>query len=148
VRISPEAVCVADAEAFQTIHKIGSGFLKSPWYRQFRSPDPSGSVDVFSSLDPRMHGAKRKLLARPFSNTSLRQHWEGMVIDKVKVTVRQIWEESRSQGHANIFKWWSLMTTDMIGNVAFGEDFGMSETGVVSFTASLDIPRVYVHASG
>jgi cytochrome P450 len=115
VRISPDAVCVADLKAFQEIHRIGSGFLKSPWYRKFRNPDPSGSVDVFSSLDPRMHGAKRKLLARPFSNTSLRQNWEDMVIGKVKVTIGQMKAESKHLGRVNVFKWWTLMTTDMIG---------------------------------
>jgi cytochrome P450 len=83
-----------------------------------------------------MHGAKRKLLARPFSKTSLRLNWESMVRDKVKTIVEKIKAESSTDGQANVFKWFSFMATDIIGLVAFGEDFHMSETGVVSLHSS------------
>jgi len=132
IRISPHQVSVSDQKAFQDIHKIGGGFLKDPWYRKFREGDDSGSIDVFSSIDPKMHGAKRKVLARPFSKTSLRQNWEDMIIEKVETTVGQIKQEIGVSGRADVFKWWTFMTSDMIGLVAFGEDFGMAETGVVS----------------
>jgi cytochrome P450 len=132
VQISPSEVAISDRKAFQEIHKIGGGFLKDPWYRKFRNADDSGSIDVFSSIDPAIHGAKRKVLARPFSKTSLRQNWEDMVIDKVARTITQIKGEIQFFGKADIFKWWTYMTTDMIGLVAFGEDFEMVDTGIVS----------------
>lgn len=122
---------MSDLKAYHEVHRVGSGFLKSPWYRKFRAPDASGSIDVFSAIDPRMHGARRKMLARPFSNTSLRDNWENVVIEKVKTTVGQIKAESKSQGRVDVLKWWTYMTTDTIAMVAFEEDFRMSETGIV-----------------
>ncbi|KAF2120519.1 cytochrome P450 [Lophiotrema nucula] len=140
IRISPNAVCLSDIKAFQEVHRIGSGFLKSPWYRKFRTADPSGSIDVFSSIDPRVHGAKRRLLARPFSNTSLRENWEDMVVNKVKSTIDQLKAECKSQGMVDVLKWWTFMTTDMIVQVAFEEDLRMSETGVkAKFLDDLDM---------
>ncbi|KAH6959627.1 cytochrome P450 monooxygenase [Ilyonectria sp. MPI-CAGE-AT-0026] len=123
VRISPTEIDVADTEAFSDIHKIGSPFLKSPWYVTFR-----GEVNCFTSSDPKIHGRKRKTLARPFSKTSLRGHWEAMVVDLAKQTVTKIKEEA-TQGTADLLKWWTFFATDVTGEVAFGEAFGLVESG-------------------
>ncbi|KAH9215293.1 putative cytochrome P450 [Leptodontidium sp. 2 PMI_412] len=125
VRIGPNEVDISDLEAFQEIHKIGNGYLKDPWYQRFRT---GKTQDVFSVIDPKQHAAKRKLLARPFSNTSLRQNWESLVIDKVKLVVAKIKADAQ-QGSADLNKWWVYMATDIIGKLAFGEDFGMVESG-------------------
>jgi hypothetical protein len=44
------------------------------------------------------------------------------------ITILQIY----TIGHADIWKWFTFMATDLIGVVAFGEPFGLLKTGVVS----------------
>jgi hypothetical protein len=77
VRTAPNEVDVSDVEAFKEIHRIGGGFLKSPWYNSFRT-----GMDVFSMREPKMHAARRKMFARPFANTALRENWEDTVRQK------------------------------------------------------------------
>jgi cytochrome P450 len=79
VRTGPEEVDFSDFQSFKEIHRIGGRFLKSPWYQKFRD---APVLATFSMLDPKQHAARRKLLARPFSNTSLRENWEQVVCQK------------------------------------------------------------------
>ncbi|KEF51223.1 uncharacterized protein A1O9_12726 [Exophiala aquamarina CBS 119918] len=123
VRISPDEVDVADAEAFNEIHKIGSPLLKSPWYVKFR-----GEVNCFTCADPKVHGRKRKTLARPFSKSSLRDHWEPVVRELARKTVARVKSEAEL-GTADLLKWWTFFATDVTGEVAFGENFGLVESG-------------------
>ena len=79
VRTAPNELDVSDLESFREIHKITGGFLKSPWYQKMReTPVP----DTFTFIDPKAHAARRRLLARPFSNSSLRAAWEEFVKDR------------------------------------------------------------------
>lgn len=127
VRVAPDEVDISDVDGFQKIHKIGSGFLKSPWYTRFRT----GGVNIFNAIDPRVHAHRRKVLARPFSKSSLRQNWEPFVAGKARTAVARIKHEAQG-GKADVYKWWTLMTTDVIGKLAFGEDFDMLDSGTVS----------------
>jgi cytochrome P450 len=127
VCISPREVDVADVGGFQQIHRIGGGFLKSPWYSRFRT----GGINVFNAIDPGVHAVRRKALARPFSKSALRQNWETFTAAKARTAVSKIKQEADS-GRADVFKWWTLLTTDIIGKLAFGEDFGMVDLGTVS----------------
>ncbi|KAI9740614.1 MAG: hypothetical protein M1834_005195 [Cirrosporium novae-zelandiae] len=125
VRIAPNEIDVSDLEGFREIHRIGSGFLKAPWYQKFRS----GPVqDVFSMINPKQHAIRRKLLARPFSNTALRENWEPLVLQKARLAISNIKKEAQN-GPVDVMKWWTLMTADIIGQVAFGEPFEMLERG-------------------
>ena len=133
VRPAPNEVDVSDHEGFQKIHKIGNGFLKSPWYSRFRP----GGVNVFNAIDPKVHAQRRKALARPFSKTALRQDWEMFVAEKSRVTVSKIKQEAAEVGTADLYKWWTLMTTEVIGKLAFGEDFDMLRAGTVGHPLSI-----------
>ncbi|KAH7351265.1 cytochrome P450 [Rhexocercosporidium sp. MPI-PUGE-AT-0058] len=44
-------------------------------------------------------------------------------------------------GTADIFKWFTLMNTDIIGEIAFGEPFNMVKTGEVSIVSILSHPN-------
>jgi cytochrome P450 len=129
VRISPSEVAVSDIEAFQTIHKIGSGFKKTRWYSDLVAFDRS---TVFTMTDPKVHAARRKLLARGFSKTYLRGVWEPLVKSKVQLTVKKMKEEAVLVGVVDILKWWTLLATDVSSHLMFGNSFGMIEKGKVS----------------
>ncbi|KAJ0275250.1 hypothetical protein CBS470a_011373 [Colletotrichum nupharicola] len=128
VRISPSEVAVASPEGFAAIHRIGSGFLKSAWYEESTRPD-GGESSIFAMSDPRQHAQRRRLLARVFTKQSLRADWEVVVREKVERAVDRIQTEAAGGGRSDVLKWWTMMTTDTIAHLAFGESFNMLEIG-------------------
>ncbi|KAJ4296242.1 hypothetical protein N0V90_006287 [Kalmusia sp. IMI 367209] len=125
VRLSPTEVGVADIEAFREIHKIGTKYLKSEWYQQLANfPKPG----IFTMIDPRQHGPRRKLLSRSFSRSYLIEHWEKTVREKVDLCVSQI-KKDATRDVADVYHWWMLLASDVTAHLAFGESFNMLQTG-------------------
>jgi cytochrome P450 len=132
VRITPTEVAIADMAGVTQIHKIGSGFLKSSFY-DLLVPAFSDTPGLFAMRDPQAHGIRRKFFARPFSNTNMKNHWGNQVKQKAELTIQKIREEaSDARNGADILKWWTLMATDVIAHISFGESFHMIETGQVN----------------
>ncbi|WKT54156.1 Cytochrome P450 superfamily [Fusarium oxysporum f. sp. vasinfectum] len=127
VRVSPGEVAVSDLEAFSKIHKIGSGFLKSAWYD---GVTPDREPGVFVMRDAHQHAARRRLFPRAFSVSSLLTNWESEIRQKAELAVNNIKRDAQSTG-ADVFKWWTLMATDVIAHLPFGESFRMLELGKV-----------------
>jgi cytochrome P450 len=125
VRIAPDEVAVADLEAFSQIHRIGSGFHKSSWYESTSTGVPGGNEPgIFSMRDPKAHAQRRRLFARPFSNSALRKNWEDTIRGIVGRAVAKIKADAMN-GEADILKWWTLMATDIIAELSFGDSFNM-----------------------
>lgn len=82
--------------------------------------------------DAKQHGARRKLLSRPFSRTHIVEHWEPTVRSNVALAVSQIKREAMA-GQADILKWWYLLGADVSAHLAFGENFHMLKHGEVGF---------------
>lgn len=126
VRLSPTEVAVgADVPAFRAIHGVQSKFKKDVWYERLTN---FPRLSVFTMRDPREHGARRRLFARGFSKSYLREVWEPAVREKVAVAVSKIGAEARA-GRADLMRWWTFMATDVVGVLGFGESFGMLEAG-------------------
>jgi cytochrome P450 len=131
VRISPDEVAVSDPEGLATIHRIGSGFRKTEWYKEFTAqPD---RLTVFTMTDPKQHAARRKLFARPWSRTFLLQHWHDTVRDMTRFAVRRMKESAaENDGKLDMLLWWSFMTMDVAGRLMYGHDFDNMSRGTVS----------------
>lgn len=127
VRISPDEVSVADPDGYVAIHRMGSGFNKSRFYMDFIG---RGEPGIFTMTDPKQHAARRKLFARAFTVSSLRENCEAVVREKVELAIDRIRFEA-IQGRADVHEWWSLMATDIVGQLSFGESFEMLENGKV-----------------
>ncbi|KAK5074575.1 hypothetical protein LTR70_010145 [Exophiala xenobiotica] len=125
VRVSPNEVEVSDLAAYREVHRIGSGFVKAPWYDTFT---PGMESNVFSMTNVHEHAARRRLLARPFRRSSLLTHFQRLVTERTRFAVAKIVQEA-NQGDCDVMKWWTLMTTDIIMEVAFGEKAGLLEAG-------------------
>jgi len=136
VRIAPNEVAIADIAGFKQIHAIGGGFLKSDWYEKLID---SPILGIFSMTDPKAHAARRRLLARPFSKSALREAWEPQVRRKAELAVGKIFEEAAAAASSDVLKWWTLMATDVATMLMFGEDFGMLEIGKVSRSRCQDL---------
>lgn len=127
VRISRDEVDVADVDGFRTIHKIGNGYLKNRWYRDFTA---SPVEDVFSTTNPKIHASRRRVLNPAVSPAALRQNWEWLVQNKSQLAISNIKREAAS-GIADAYKWFTLMSSDVVGQVSTAETFGLVEAGRV-----------------
>lgn len=57
---------------------------------------------------------------------------EPIINQRIYMTIARIEEEMNNTGCADIFKWWTFMATDVIGELSFGESFRMLELGKVN----------------
>ncbi|KAI0551327.1 cytochrome P450 [Xylaria curta] len=124
VRVSPREVYILDLDAVQRIFKIKNEFPKSKWYLDFVPSVES----VFNTPDIGLHRRFRRLLSAPLSESGLKVFLP-QIEDKVNLAIQRMEEESKTRGVADIFKWWLFMTTDVIGELSFGESFRMLESG-------------------
>ncbi|KAF2270587.1 cytochrome P450 [Lojkania enalia] len=125
VRLSPHEVAIADLESFKEIHKIGTKYLKDGWYERLANFPKRG---IFTMVDPREHGPRRKLLSRSFSRSYLVENWEHIVRAKAQLAVSKI--KTAALSHvADVYNWWMLLASDVTAHLAFGEPFGMLEVG-------------------
>ncbi|KAH8900670.1 cytochrome P450 [Thozetella sp. PMI_491] len=125
VRIAPDEVDVSDVDAFAKIHRTGAGYLKGPWYDGII---PGREPGIFVMRDPRQHAARRRLFAQAFSNSALQRNWESEIRSKAEKAVSRIKVDAVA-GDADVLKWWTLMATDVIAHLSFGESFGMLDLG-------------------
>ncbi|KAI4758394.1 cytochrome P450 monooxygenase [Aureobasidium sp. EXF-3400] len=128
VRITPNEVAINDPASFKDIHKIGSGFNKTNWYEYLNTNGVGKCPGVFNMTNPKEHAARRKLLAKGFSQRHLREQWEDVVREKVDLAVARIKADATS-GTADVLKWWTYLATDVSAHLMFGESFHMLESG-------------------
>lgn len=126
VRIAPLEVDVADPAVARQIHKMGSGFVKAPFYKLL-SPGPVDNI--FNFRDPKLHSARRRLYAKGFTLVSLRKEWEPTVRYAIQVAVRKI-KQNASTGEAEIMGWWTLMANEIVCRLTFGGGIDTVEKGV------------------
>lgn len=121
VRIAPNEVAISDPAATKEIHSVASRFHKL-------HVDIGPVPNIFSMTDPKQHNTRRRLYNKSFSQASLRTHWEPRVREVVQTAVSKIRKEAQS-GTADIFKWWMLMSNDIVCLLTIGEGFGLLEKG-------------------
>ncbi|OJZ80685.1 hypothetical protein ASPFODRAFT_147321 [Aspergillus luchuensis CBS 106.47] len=105
VRIAPDEVSISSLPEFKEIHRVGSAFLKTPWYQKFSWDRNPG---VFTMRDPKEHAALR---------------------EKVQLAVSRIRGELLRDGTSDVLKWWTFLATDVSGHLMFGESFEMLQYG-------------------
>ncbi|KAK4095852.1 cytochrome P450 [Parathielavia hyrcaniae] len=125
VRITPTEVAIAEVASFAQIHKVGSGFHKAPWYD---TVTPNRRPGIFAMRDPHHHSTRRRLFAQPFSNSALQKNWAVEIRSRVETAISKIKQEA-SVGDADVLRWWTLMATDVVTHLCFGESFRMLELG-------------------
>ena len=124
VRIGPTEVSISDPSATREIYSVKESYRKTPFYTNFV---PQRVTNIFSTTDPDLHRRYRRLLSSPMSETSLHNVYYAAVEANANLTIWRIREEMESRGVADVFKWWLFMTTDIIGELSFGESFRMLE---------------------
>ncbi|KAI9838603.1 MAG: hypothetical protein M1819_004917 [Sarea resinae] len=128
VRIQPDHVSVADADAIPIIYGHGNGFLKSHYYDAFVSIYRG----LFNTRDRAEHTRKRKIVSHTFSVKSIGQ-FEQYMHHNLEELVRQWDKLSTSANGAYVpmdaLHWFNYLAFDIIGDLAFGAPFGMLSRG-------------------
>lgn len=86
---------------------------------------------MFTARDMEQHARYRRLLSGPMSESSLKSV-EHIVRARVDLAIERMAEEMKKRGAADVMKWWQFFSTDVIGELTFGESFRMLEIGKVS----------------
>ncbi|KAG6008856.1 hypothetical protein E4U21_003667 [Claviceps maximensis] len=128
VRIAPREISISDADAVREIYKIGTPFRKASWYKDLTQQPDDEKCTVFAIQDPRRASARRKLFLRSATRGVVRQ-WEPIVARLADLAVRKIKRDMAVEGKtADVARWWSMMTADVLTSVAFGESYRIIET--------------------
>ncbi|KAK2882373.1 hypothetical protein FQN49_000428 [Arthroderma sp. PD_2] len=129
VRIQPNHISIADVGAIQAIYGHGNGFLKSDYYDAFAGPSHRS---IFNTRDRDEHSRKRRAVSHIFSAKSVGQ-FEQYICANIKTFVGK-WNDLCRQSQAdakathiriNALPWFSYLSFDIIGDLAFGAPFGM-----------------------
>lgn len=141
VRIAPNHISIADPEALGTVYGHGTGTLKSDFYDAFVSIHRG----VFNTRDRADHTRKRKIIAHVFSQKSVLEFEPSL-----KLYVTQLigkwdhlcdqagkglsgndgqggWEGKNGRLYLDALPWANYLAFDIIGDLAYGEPFGMVE---------------------
>ncbi|KAG6001614.1 hypothetical protein E4U43_001282 [Claviceps pusilla] len=124
VRVSPTAVAVANIEDLKTIYTIKETYRKSEFYQLMTG----GSQSVFGTTNVERHRKLRRLLAAQMSETSLKSMLP-QISSHVDLAIRKMKEEAEARGVIDVYKWCTFLTTDVVGELSFGESFHMLERG-------------------
>jgi cytochrome P450 len=87
---------------------------------------------VFGVCDPRKAARRRKLYQQVGTKAAVRT-WEPRFVQLIDYTIEKIKRDAKQNGKADVFKWFSMMTTDVLAELAFGEPLKMVENEVVRF---------------
>lgn len=118
---------MADLDAVKSIYTIKETFLKTKFYELITSRPVQ---TIFSTGDVDLHRKLRRLMASQMSESSLKTMMP-QVTSHVDLAIQRMKEESKARGVIDVFKWSLFMTTDLIGELSFGESFQMLEKGKV-----------------
>lgn len=129
VRIAPNEISFAKAEAWVDIFQVRPGHLHFPkdpiwWGRQPGQPD-----SLISAPSPETHARMRKLLSHGFTEHALKaqesivQRYVGMLIERLREQATAP-EAANGEGAVlDIVPWLNFTTFDIFGDLGFGESF-------------------------
>lgn len=133
VRISPNQVDFSSVTAAKRIHSYTRPLRKGHMYHDLAGGGKF--VNIFSTQDFEYHQRHRRLLSAPLSESGLKGV-EHVVEERAKLAVQRIGEEMKSEGRADVMKWWLFFSADVIGELSFGNSFRMLERGSVGHPSS------------
>jgi cytochrome P450 len=129
VRVSPNEVDFSSVSGAKRIHAFTRPLLKTRMYDLMANM--KGTANVFSTRDIDVHGRHRRLFSSAISESSLKKV-EHVIHQRASLAVEKIGLEMKNNGAADVMKWWLFYSTDVIGELTFGESFHMLEQGKVS----------------
>lgn len=90
---------------------------------------------MFGVRDAKKASARRRLFQLAGTKAAVIQ-WEQMLVQIVHKAVDKIKRDAKTSS-ADIFKWWQMMTLDVLGEIAFAESFKVLEMEQVGYMTLL-----------
>ncbi|KAM5376429.1 hypothetical protein ACJZ2D_005483 [Fusarium nematophilum] len=129
VRLGPSELSIANPKAFRVIHSNSSPCTKGPWYNIIHP-----MVSLQTERDKKEHSRRRKAWDKAFNAKALRDY-EPRVVQHAGLLLDQI---EKTQGQPfNATQWIRFYTFDIMGDLAFGQGFGMLRDGVAHWYLTL-----------
>ncbi|KAG9009675.1 hypothetical protein FRB94_011680 [Tulasnella sp. JGI-2019a] len=142
VRIAPNHISISDPEALQVIYAHGNGALKSDFYDAFVSIRRT----IFNTRDRAAHARKRKVVSHVFSpknvagfEPNVRSAMSNLFVQMDKIcsappgTTASIgsnqYRIKEDRAWLDALPWFNYVGFDIIGDLVFGQPFGMVENG-------------------
>ncbi|KAK3715123.1 hypothetical protein LTR37_007333 [Vermiconidia calcicola] len=129
VRIGPNVLSITDADLHDAAFAPNTQFRKAEWYDNSKPFD-----SMHTTRDKPLHDRRRRMWAPAFSDKALRQYEH-----KVKAFNNKLVERVRehSNGPIDMRKWFNLYSFDVMGQLAFGKDYGMLDSGELNWAINL-----------
>lgn len=127
VRIAPDELAFADADAWKDIMTQKSGVLEcGKWVAYYTPRDGHPGSIMYAPTE--VHAGIRRNMAYGFSERSMREQ-EAIMQSYINLLIRRLRENCGARGEkpVDLTAWYNFTTFDIIGDLAFGEPFGCLE---------------------
>ncbi|KAI1153547.1 cytochrome p450 monooxygenase [Nemania diffusa] len=125
VRIAPHELAFIESQAWKDIYGHHNTFEMAKDDKFYR-PMGRHVPDTIISADREQHGFLRRQLSHGFSDRAMRAQ-EPIFREYVDLLVQRLAERSDTGEPVDMKAWLNFTTFDVIGNLAFGSDFGCLE---------------------
>ncbi|KAF8305156.1 cytochrome P450 [Clavulina sp. PMI_390] len=135
VRLGPNFVSTIDEASVHRIYAYNGGFHKTEFYLSFASIPSNPSL--FADINDQSHAARRRSVAHVYSMKSL-VDLEPFVDTVIQATINKLTsivegarraDKSVSSAHVELDLLLDFFAADAVGELAFGETFGLVENG-------------------
>ncbi|KAK3682986.1 benzoate 4-monooxygenase cytochrome P450 [Podospora appendiculata] len=126
VRYGPNELSFSSARAWKDIYGPRAGhqtFTKGTWYDGLSIYAAQDVRSIITERDPTKHAGMSRLYGGAFSRSFLNE-MEPMIIDYIDRFVAYVGAKTADGGVVDLTFGYSSMTFDIIGDLAFGQDFG------------------------
>jgi cytochrome P450 len=127
VRIGPNDLSWIDEVALRDVWAHRQGHQEFMKDHLFRTISPDGVYGILGA-DREDHARYRRLLSHAFSDKGMREQ-QGLIAGYVDDLVEGLKRASKEGESLNMVEWFNWTTFDVIGRLAFGEDFGCLRNG-------------------
>ncbi|KAF2087465.1 cytochrome P450 monooxygenase [Saccharata proteae CBS 121410] len=129
VRYGSNEISITHPEAVNIVYGYGTKCKKAAWY-----DNDYPLTSMHTTRDRKFHDQRRRVWSTAFSDKSLRGY-ESRVQSYGDQLVRQL--RAFSGQSVDVTKWFSLLAYDVMGDLAFGKNFGMLQSGEEHFAVRL-----------
>lgn len=127
IRIAPDELSYASAQAQRDVLSISPGRAEFPKDPRRLQRTPNGIMPI-TGADKDTHARYRRLLSHAFSERGLREQ-EPRIQEYADLLVQRLGEKAEANETTNIIDWYIMTEFDLIGDLAWGDNFECLKTG-------------------
>ncbi|KAI1334920.1 cytochrome protein [Xylariaceae sp. FL0016] len=139
VRLAPNRFSFNRTEEMKKIYDLHNPFLKSDFYKAFGDPRIDNQLNI---QDAKEHARRKRAMASLYSMSTM-VNYEGLVDKSNTVFVDKLGELADNRVQVPMYDFCQYYAFDVIGQITWDEDFGMTKdgrdkSGVLHFIERID----------